>query len=101
MALPMLMDYQVNGVGSLGSEFGHDDGTQSILEARQRFRDENPGITLAWDLLRAASVGVSAYHGYKRNDSVGWAIGWAFLGGLFPILTPAVALAQGFGKKKK
>lgn len=49
-------------------------------------------------IIQAASIGICAYHGYKRNESVGWAIGWALLGGLFPIITPAIALAQGFGK---
>lgn len=47
-----------------------------------------------------ASAAASAYHGYKRNDSVGSAVGWFFLGGIFPIITPAIALAQGFGKPK-
>jgi len=47
------------------------------------------------------SAAVCAYHGYKRNDSVGWAIGWLLLGGMFPIITPVIALAQGFGEKAK
>jgi hypothetical protein len=42
-----------------------------------------------------------AYHGYKRNDSVGWGIGWALLGGLFwPIVLP-ISYAQGFGERKR
>lgn len=51
-------------------------------------------------VLQMVSVGASAYHGYKRNNSIGWAIGWGLLGGLAPVITPAVALAQGFGKPK-
>lgn len=47
-----------------------------------------------------AGGALGAYHGYKRNDSVGWAIGWAFLGSLFPYITVPVALAQGVGKRK-
>ncbi len=54
-----------------------------------------------YTLLRTAAMATSAYHGYKRNNSVGWAIGWALLGGLFPVITPVIALAQGFGKPKK
>ena len=54
-----------------------------------------------WQAIGIASVGASAYHGYKRNNSLGWGIGWGILGGLFPILTPAIALAQGFGKPAK
>lgn len=52
-----------------------------------------------WWILSAASVGLSAYHGYRRNNSVGWAIVWGLLGGIFPIITPAVAFAQGFGRR--
>lgn len=54
-----------------------------------------------WSVVGAASVAVSTYHGYRRNNgSVGWAIGWGLLGGIFPIITPAVAVAQGLGKPK-
>lgn len=61
-----------------------------------------PTERFIWKLLATASVGVSAYHGYKRhNDSIGWALGWGFLGGLFPVVTPAIAFAQGLGKAKK
>lgn len=52
-------------------------------------------------LVGIASSGLSAYHGYKRNNSIGWAVGWGFLGGLFPIITPAIAFAQGFGEPIK
>lgn len=46
-----------------------------------------------------ASVAASTFHGYRRNQSVGWAVWWGLMGGLFPIVTPAIAVAQGFGKK--
>ena len=56
---------------------------------------------LLYGALQTASVGVSAYHGYKRNNgSIGWAIGWALLGGLFPVIVPAIALGQGLGEEK-
>lgn len=55
---------------------------------------------VVWGVLSAASSGASAYHGYKRSGSVGAAIGWGLLGAFFPVITPAVALAQGFGKPK-
>ena len=42
-----------------------------------------------------------AYHGYKRNDSVGWALGWSVLGSFLPFLTIPLSIAQGFGQKKK
>jgi hypothetical protein len=45
----------------------------------------------------AASAALSAYHGFKRNDdSAGWGLTWGLLGALFPIITPLVALAEGF-----
>ena len=52
-------------------------------------------------MLGIAGTAVGAYHGYKRNNSVGWAVAWAFLGGLVPIITVPVALAQGLGKPKE
>lgn len=56
-------------------------------------------LRILFYVLDMASVGLSAFHGYRRhNGSVGAAIGWGLLGGLFPIVTPAVAFAQGFGK---
>jgi len=58
-------------------------------------------VSIVWGLASTASLAASAYHGYKRNQSVGWAIWWGFMGGLFPVITPAIALAQGFGKKAK
>lgn len=61
----------------------------------------DPWFWLFYKILSAASAGVSAYHGYKRNDgSVGWAIVWGVLGGAFPIITPAIAVAEGFGEPK-
>ncbi len=51
--------------------------------------------------LSALSAGASAFHGYKRNHSVGWGVWWGLMGGIFPIITPAIALAQGFGKRER
>ena len=58
-------------------------------------------VSSAYRVAAWAGVGAGAYHGYKRNNSVGWAIGWALLGGVFPIITIPLSLAQGFGKSKK
>jgi hypothetical protein len=63
----------------------------------------NPGkdyLPAAWAVASAASAGASAYHGYRRNDSLVWGVVWGVLGGAFPIITPAIALAQGFAKPK-
>jgi hypothetical protein len=43
---------------------------------------------------------LGAYHGYKRNKSIGWAVGWAILGTFFWVVTLPVSYAQGFGKRK-
>lgn len=51
--------------------------------------------------LSTISAAACAYHGYKRNDSVGWAFGWAFFGSVAPFFALPVALAQGFGKPRK
>lgn len=59
-----------------------------------------PALPVGWGLLSAASSGLSAYHGYKQSHSVGWAVVWGVLGALFPVITPAIAFAQGFGKRK-
>lgn len=50
--------------------------------------------------LSVAGTAIGAYHGYKRNDSVGWAVGWALLGATFPFITIPVAFAQGIGEAK-
>jgi hypothetical protein len=52
-------------------------------------------------LASLAGMGALAYHGYKRNDSVLWAVGWGLLGGAFPVGTViggVIAYGQGFGK---
>jgi hypothetical protein len=58
-------------------------------------------LAVAYGLASIAGTAVGAYHGYKRNDSVGWAIGWALLGGLFPVVVIPVAYAQGIGERKR
>lgn len=54
-----------------------------------------------WALLSTASMGASAYHGYRRNQSVPWALWWGLMGAMFPIVTPAIGLAQGWGTRKR
>lgn len=50
---------------------------------------------------RLVGATAGAYHGYKRNKSVWWALGWSMLGGAIPILSLPLSAAQGFGKPKK
>ncbi len=58
-------------------------------------------LAITYALAGVAGTAIGAYHGYKRNDSVGWAIGWALLGGLFPVVVIPVAYAQGIGERKR
>jgi hypothetical protein len=52
-------------------------------------------------VLSMVGAAGGAYHGYKRNDSVGWAIGWSIFGGAIPVLAIPIAVAQGVGKPKR
>ncbi len=68
------------------------------LETTDKVRGNWPTIM---GVLSVASAGASAYHGYRRNASIGWALWWFLMGSVFPVVTPVIAVAQGFGKAKK
>lgn len=51
-------------------------------------------------VLAILSAMVSGFHGYRRNRSVGWGLYWFVAGGIFPVVTPVIAVAQGFAKRK-
>lgn len=56
-------------------------------------------LFVGWGLYLGA-IGASAYHGYKRSGGNGWnALAWGAAGAIFPIITPVVAVWQGFGKR--
>lgn len=64
---------------------------------------DNGGRRLYTGLYGVASAASSlglAYHGYRRNDSIGWAIVWAVVGGMFWPVGWGVALAQGYGEPR-
>jgi hypothetical protein len=55
--------------------------------------------TVAWGVLSVGSAIVSANHGYERNGgSAGWAVVWGLFGAVAPVLTPIVALVQGYAE---
>lgn len=58
-------------------------------------------LMVAYGIAGIAGAAIGAYHGYKRNDSVGWAVAWSFLGSLFPVIVIPVAYAQGIGERKR
>jgi hypothetical protein len=76
------------------------------LQPMEPMQTETWGDQFSWskhpirNTIQTASMAASAYHGYKRNHSVGWALWWGFMGAVFPVITPVIAVAQGFGKRK-
>ncbi len=48
-----------------------------------------------------AAFGACIYHGYKRNDSLAWALVWGLAGGFFPVVAVPIAVAQGFGERRQ
>jgi len=58
-------------------------------------------LEVLWSPTARAAGGIAmAYHGYKRTGSTLWALAWAVAGGITPPITSAIAVAQGFGKRK-
>ena len=57
-------------------------------------------LSAVWTLLSVVGTAVGAYLGYKRKQSTGWGILWAICGGVAPVITVPIALAQGVGEKK-
>jgi hypothetical protein len=60
-----------------------------------------PVLSPWWKAASAISAAACAYHGYKRNQSVGWALWWAAMGGIAPVIAPVIAVAQGYGKPRE
>ncbi len=51
--------------------------------------------------LTVLSALFSGVHGFKRNNgSIGWGLWWFIGGSIFPIVTPVLAMAQGYAKKR-
>lgn len=67
------------------------------LDARSGWAGHKSTI---YGVLTLASSAASAFHGYRRNNSIGWGLLWGVAGMIFPVTAPAIALAQGFGKRK-
>lgn len=52
-----------------------------------------------WAALSAVSMAACAVHGLRRNNgSIAYGIWWGAMGALFPVISPAIALAQGFAQ---
>lgn len=62
---------------------------------------ESGPLWTMYSIAHLVSMGVLGYHGYKRNDSVGWAIVWGLFGSIvWPITVPIAIFAQGYGKPR-
>lgn len=94
----------VRGFARLGQVLGatvttpDQNGNQVVLS------EPGPGMRafkVLYGIAGIAGAAVGAYHGYKRNDSVGWAIVWSLLGSVAPVVVIPVAYAQGIGKHKQ
>jgi hypothetical protein len=62
--------------------------------------DWSPATLVVAGTIATASSLVSLYHGYKRNNSLGWGLLWGLFGATFPLITPTVALAQGYAVRR-
>lgn len=94
----MLVMSRVSAVRSAGDPTVSIDTPNGPITVRDTPKRSAAGSVI-WGVLAAASMGASAYHGVKRNHgSIGYGIWWGLMGSLFPVITPAVAVAQGFGK---
>ena len=56
--------------------------------------------TVNSDTVKTASAIALTYHGYKRTNSILWALFYGVMGKWIPAVAVPVALAQGFGEKK-
>ncbi len=98
------VSYTPNMVAAMGSDPSGIGADAAVLPAPVPAPAESPAsgfVRGLWFLASTASMAASTFHGYRRNDSVGWALWWGFCGALAPIVTPVIAVAQGFGKPKR
>jgi hypothetical protein len=64
--------------------------SQSLVDAAT----SSPG----WTAITAASIFLSAIHGTRRNNSVVMGVVWGAAAAFAPVIVPAIAVGQGFGK---
>lgn len=95
---------------TVGPWYQHALRTGIVVDEAQKgnFYDPNPSLGSTSEVLSEAlpvvviaSMAASVYHGYRRNQSIGWALWWGLMGSMFPVVTPAIAVAQGFGDRKE
>lgn len=57
-------------------------------------------VSVGYRVGAAVATPLLVYHGYRRNESIGWAVVWGLIGGGFWVFGVPLALAQGFAKRK-
>jgi hypothetical protein len=97
---PCVTKFGQHGKAPRGTCWDESDLPAGVGDAEGTAIVATSAFMIGYYLLSAAGTAVGAYHGWKRDESVGWAIGWALLGGIAPFIVIPVALAQGMGKKK-
>lgn len=76
---------------------GQTDNPDTAIDGRPEYRT----ASIVLSVVATVCGAIAAYHGYKRNNSVGWGIAWYFLGAWFPFITLPVAFAQGYGERAR
>lgn len=51
-------------------------------------------------LAKKVGGAVNVYHGYKRTNSIVWALIYGAFGYFAPVTTTAISVAEGFGERK-
>lgn len=79
---------------------------QKVLEATRELAVQHSdrtkkNLSILWWTLAAGSGALSAFHGYRRSNSIPKALGWFMAGTILPIPTVVIAIAQGYAKPKR
>lgn len=73
-----------------------DDGSAATAQPKKLTLSDVTGSPL----VKTGAGVAMLYHGYKRNNSIFWALVWGAMGKWEPLITVPIAIAQGFGQKK-
>ena len=101
---PVLLSPLLNFAGNhyLGENQSHSSENQSQSSENQSKKElKIPEIPTWYIVVSNAAAIACIYHGYKRNESVAWALMWGLGGAMLPLVLPVVAIAQGFAEPKK
>jgi hypothetical protein len=84
-----------------GGGLPHLSSVADVVQSNQPISDiVSSPMFWVWNVGHFVSVPTLAYHGYRRNDSVGWAVVWGLFGSFVWPITVPIAFAQGFAKRR-